>query len=201
MSDPQRSGIGRFSRRKDIAALAIVFCFGALMNAFGMVSPVYAVEDWLEPLAPHPAARPRARPAVCRVHRRRTGAAARPCCMDHPRMGRSQARLARHRRSLRLRACAARLRHVAGALRLPLLYRPLHHRSRDAKRARRIWAGRSSANRSGRWSGCPKPSSSRWSSDSCCSVLPDRCWLPGAWPRTTLRSTRSALSLPGQWYA
>lgn len=47
MSDPQRSGVGLFSRRKDIAALAIVFCFGALMNAFGMVSPVYAVEAWL----------------------------------------------------------------------------------------------------------------------------------------------------------
>ncbi len=47
MSDPQRSGVGYFSRRKDIAALAIVFCFGALMNAFGMVSPVYAVESWL----------------------------------------------------------------------------------------------------------------------------------------------------------
>lgn len=25
----------------------IVFCFGALMNAFGMVSPVYVVEAWL----------------------------------------------------------------------------------------------------------------------------------------------------------
>jgi len=42
-----RSGIGYFGKRTDIAALAIVFCFGALLNAFGMVSPVYAVEDWL----------------------------------------------------------------------------------------------------------------------------------------------------------
>lgn len=47
LSDPLRSGIGYFSKRKDLAALAIVFCFGALMNAFGMVSPVYAVERWL----------------------------------------------------------------------------------------------------------------------------------------------------------
>ena len=47
MIDPRRSGVGYFSRRKDIAALALVFCFGALMNAFGMVSPVYAVESWL----------------------------------------------------------------------------------------------------------------------------------------------------------
>jgi hypothetical protein len=50
MIDPQRSGIGYFSRRKDIAALALVFCFGALMNAFGMVSPVYVVEEWLSRL-------------------------------------------------------------------------------------------------------------------------------------------------------
>ena len=47
MTDPLRSGIGYFSRRKDLAALAIVFTFGALLNAFGMVSPVYAVERWL----------------------------------------------------------------------------------------------------------------------------------------------------------
>jgi ferredoxin len=47
MVDPRRSGIGYLSRRKDIAALTIVFCFGALMNAFGMVSPAYVVELWL----------------------------------------------------------------------------------------------------------------------------------------------------------
>jgi hypothetical protein len=47
MVDPLRSGIGYFSQRKDIAALVIVFAFGALLNAFGMVSPVYAVEAWL----------------------------------------------------------------------------------------------------------------------------------------------------------
>src|ERR1700689_4963204 len=47
MVDPRRSGIGRFSQREDLAALAIVFSFGALLNAFGMVSPVYAVETWL----------------------------------------------------------------------------------------------------------------------------------------------------------
>jgi polyferredoxin len=42
-----RSGVGYFSKRTDIAALIVVFCFGALLNAFGMVSPVYAVEAWL----------------------------------------------------------------------------------------------------------------------------------------------------------
>ncbi len=47
LSDPYRSGVGHFSRRKDIVALIIVFTFGALLNAFGMVSPVYALEAWL----------------------------------------------------------------------------------------------------------------------------------------------------------
>jgi hypothetical protein len=45
--DEPRSGIGYFSRRPDLAVLSIVFTFGALLNAFGMVSPVYMVEDWL----------------------------------------------------------------------------------------------------------------------------------------------------------
>jgi len=47
MEDPRRSGIGRLSGRRDLAALAILFTFGALVNAFGMVSPVYVVEAWL----------------------------------------------------------------------------------------------------------------------------------------------------------
>ena len=45
--DPRRSGIGRFSRRPDLAVLIIVFCFGALLNAFAMVAPIYALEEWL----------------------------------------------------------------------------------------------------------------------------------------------------------
>lgn len=45
--DPRRSGIGRFSKRKDLAALSLLFTFGALLNAFAMVSPVYAVQTWL----------------------------------------------------------------------------------------------------------------------------------------------------------
>jgi len=40
----RRSGIGRFARRSDIAALAVVFAFGGLMNAFGMAAPVHGVE-------------------------------------------------------------------------------------------------------------------------------------------------------------
>jgi len=45
--DTRRSGIGLFSRRKDLAALAIVFSFGALLNAFGMVTPVYTLQSFL----------------------------------------------------------------------------------------------------------------------------------------------------------
>jgi polyferredoxin len=45
--ETRRSGIGYFSRRKDLAALSVVFTFGAVLNAFGMVSPVYAVQRWL----------------------------------------------------------------------------------------------------------------------------------------------------------
>jgi ferredoxin len=47
LTDPLRSGIGYFSKRKDLAALVLIFTFGALLNAFGMVSPVYALENWL----------------------------------------------------------------------------------------------------------------------------------------------------------
>jgi polyferredoxin len=46
-ADPVRSGIGRFGRRPDLAALVAVFTFGALLNAFAMVSPVYVLEAWL----------------------------------------------------------------------------------------------------------------------------------------------------------
>lgn len=46
-ADRRRAGIGRLTQRPDIACLAAVFSFGALMNAFGMVSPVYALEKWL----------------------------------------------------------------------------------------------------------------------------------------------------------
>jgi len=47
MQDPLRSGIGRLSRRPDLAALFVVFTFGALLNAFGMVGPVYELQGWL----------------------------------------------------------------------------------------------------------------------------------------------------------
>ena len=43
----RRSGIGRLINRPDIAVLAVLFVFGALLNAFAMVSPAYSVEAWL----------------------------------------------------------------------------------------------------------------------------------------------------------
>ncbi len=47
VDDDRRSSIGRLSRRPDLAALALVFTFGALLNAFAMVGPVYATERWI----------------------------------------------------------------------------------------------------------------------------------------------------------
>jgi len=43
----RRSGVGRLGRRRDLAALAVVFTFGALLNAFAMTGPVYGLERWL----------------------------------------------------------------------------------------------------------------------------------------------------------
>ncbi len=42
-----RSGIGQVARRFDFTVLAVVFTFGALLNAFAMISPVYVVEQWI----------------------------------------------------------------------------------------------------------------------------------------------------------
>jgi hypothetical protein len=46
-SDPLRSGIGRFGRRTDLAALVVVLVFGAFANAAGMVGPVVEWQDEL----------------------------------------------------------------------------------------------------------------------------------------------------------
>ena len=40
VADAPRSGVGRWSRRGDWAALALIFAFGAFANAAGMVAPV-----------------------------------------------------------------------------------------------------------------------------------------------------------------
>jgi ferredoxin len=46
--DPFRSGLGRFSKRPDVAALILVLVFGAYANAAGMVAPVW---EWRAQLA------------------------------------------------------------------------------------------------------------------------------------------------------
>ncbi len=46
-TDRWRAGIGRLSRRPDLAALALLFTFGALLNAFAMVRPARALERGL----------------------------------------------------------------------------------------------------------------------------------------------------------
>src|SRR6185503_5208471 len=43
--DPQRSSVGRFSRRHDITALALVFVFAAFANAALMVTPISRWRD------------------------------------------------------------------------------------------------------------------------------------------------------------
>jgi polyferredoxin len=43
--DRRRSSIGRLSRRPDLALLVLVFTFGAVLNAFAMTGPVYAVQE------------------------------------------------------------------------------------------------------------------------------------------------------------
>ena len=45
--DRQRSGVGRFGRRPDMAVLVVVLVFGAFANAAGMVGPVLAWQDRL----------------------------------------------------------------------------------------------------------------------------------------------------------
>jgi polyferredoxin len=43
----RRSRIGRLARRPDLAAFTVLFAFGGLVNAFGMIAPVHGVEAWL----------------------------------------------------------------------------------------------------------------------------------------------------------
>lgn len=43
----RRSALGRVAARADLAALAIVFTFGALLNAFAMTAPARAAHHWM----------------------------------------------------------------------------------------------------------------------------------------------------------
>ncbi len=42
-----RSGVGRIHERPDLAALALLLTWGAFLNAFGMVEPVFRLQAWL----------------------------------------------------------------------------------------------------------------------------------------------------------
>jgi len=44
-TDPRRSGIGRFGQRWDLTALLVVLIFAAYLNAFGMITPVYTLQQ------------------------------------------------------------------------------------------------------------------------------------------------------------
>jgi hypothetical protein len=50
VNDPARSSLGRFSRRPDIAALALVVVFSAFASAAAMVAPV---AEWLDHITDH----------------------------------------------------------------------------------------------------------------------------------------------------
>ena len=47
----RRSGLGRLTQRSDVAALALVFTFAALLTAFAMTAPARALERWLADLS------------------------------------------------------------------------------------------------------------------------------------------------------
>ncbi len=44
-TDPRRSGVGRFSQRWDLVGLIVVLICAAYLNAFGMITPVYALQQ------------------------------------------------------------------------------------------------------------------------------------------------------------
>ena len=117
--DTFRSGIGRFARRTDLAALVVVLVFGALSNAAGMVGPVLEWEDrvrsrmggvppWMMPslfavlsLIVVPVVR------------------GRPDGDFKPRLGRNRGKPDRRGDAVFLRARSARVRNVAVPLQFP----------------------------------------------------------------------------------
>ncbi len=119
--DPRRAGVGRFSQRPDLAALAVFLTFAAFMNAFGMVTPVYALESWLAGVIGDLLGAPGGGGPLPDGH----GAACRRCWWE--RRGLTSARLSGSRAwrgaggdSLRIRPGSPRLRHVGGPLSFPL---------------------------------------------------------------------------------
>ena len=191
-------GIGFFSQRKDLAALALVFTFGALLNAFGMVSPVYALESWL------------AAPDGDDARGAGAGRSSSCCCWSSsPLLLLGLAAWLTRRAAgtrepllplvdpLRLRPGPPRLRDLAGALQLPLVHRPAHRHPGDAERARRR---RPAAARPPALAACaasPRRSSIRWSWASSRWACSARCWSPGGSRSARFRARAGRPSSPG----
>ena len=134
----RRSGIGRLTTARTSPLLAVLFVFGALLNAFAMVSPAYSVEAWLAADAwqhdPN---------LLCSDVYSWSGLALRHSCCSvvlppdartWPRPGGVDRS---NRAAIRLRARAVRLLHVACALRFPFPDRRIDGRSRHAERGDR----------------------------------------------------------------
>ena len=134
MVDPRRSGIGHFSHRKDLAALAIVFTFGALLNAFGMVSPVYALESWLAGILHVNQRSAGARRDFRDVPGARAGGAIGTGCMGDANVWRQPADAGAAGSALHVRIGAARIWDVAGALRFSFFDGAVHSDAGNAER-------------------------------------------------------------------
>ena len=128
--DASRSGVGRFSRRSDLAALVAVLVFAGFVNAFAMTRPGAGLRarlaDWLGPASGEPALIAGfllgivALPALALVL---TGLVSRRLAPD------GRATLAETSRRVPVRSRASRFLHVAGSLQLPLPIRCAHGRA------------------------------------------------------------------------
>ncbi len=138
----RRSGIGRLGQRTDLAVLAVVFTFAALVSAFAMTSPAYAVEQLLATATGARSEWPILLfvfiVGLVIVPAR---AARRRGCRD-ARAPRSPRIAAHDHGSLCLCARSNRLRRLAGALRLPPAHWDSDCRARGAERGcRRVRPG------------------------------------------------------------
>ncbi len=135
-SDALRSGIGYFSKRKDLAVLAIIFTFGALAQRIRDGEPRVRGRGLAGPKSSRPHRGSGSRRHLCGVSDRRT-----PAAPNERRLGRSQMGIrleiaTTNNSALFLRVGAARLWHVARPLRFSLSDRALYHHSRDTERRR-----------------------------------------------------------------
>ena len=120
VGDPMRSGIGRFTDRPDLLALAMVVVFGAFVNAAGMIGPMVRLQDGTRGNTRH---RERAGDVDGLPRRGPGGRSRAPPLPDDGRQPPTRPHLPTRPGGPPpdgLRAGAARVRHVARPLRLPL---------------------------------------------------------------------------------